>query len=516
VNTSQTSSAEKSTAQTVSSLSKGNSAFTFSKVLLPISVFALVISLSVFSFTFYQSRIKPLSGYGDDMAAIAALNARDPRSLSGGDVTHFMFGGVSFESETANLPWQLSALFDAGDGVFERPYSEALASGYRYDADGIGPLFNMNACEGCHIGDGRAAPPMNNSEPLEGMLFRVSVPGQDMHGGPKPHPIYGGQLADKSIPGHKPEVTLNISYEEIIGQYGDGSMYQLQKPIYQFPKQNYGPLGVDAMISPRIAPFMIGLGLLDAITTESILEYADVNDADNDGISGKPNMVWSVENNKKMVGKYGWKAETPTLAHQSMDAAVNDMGVTNPLFPMENCTANQQLCKDARSGAEGESYEMTKQQMNEVVTYLEFLAVPGRDYLDNPVVMKGETLFNDIGCEGCHRSTFVTGTEQRHRRLHNQTIHPYTDMLLHDMGPQLADHRPSFDANGYEWRTAPLWGIGMVETVNGHTRFMHDGRARNLEEAILWHGGEAKKSQERFTLLAAEDRLSIVSFLKSL
>lgn len=487
-----------------------------SALFLIISLIALAVSLVVLVITFYYSKIKPLSGYGDDMDAIAELKAKDPRALSGGDVTHFMFGDVSFESETINLPWQLSAEFDAGDGVFERPFTEAVASGFRYDADGVGPLFNMSACEGCHVADGRAAPPTRNGEPLAGLLFRVSVPGTDAHGGPKPHPVYGGQLADKAIAGHKPEISLHIDYEEIVGQFGDGSEYRLQKPVYRFPEQNYGELGLDAMISPRIAPFMIGMGLLDAVSEASILEYADIADVDGDGISGKPNRVWSVEKEKYMVGKYGWKAETPTLAHQSMDAAVNDMGVTNPLFPAENCTEQQTECGDALSGTTDDAYEMTEQQMNEVVTYLEFLAVPGRDHLDNPEVVKGEALFKEIGCESCHRETFVTGTDQRQRRLHNQTIHPYTDLLLHDMGPHLADYRPSFDADGYEWRTPPLWGIGLVETVNGHTRFMHDGRARNLEEAILWHGGEAANVQKRFTQLEADERASIIKFLKTL
>lgn len=477
---------------------------------------ALVVCGGVFAYTYYESRIKPLSGYGDDWEPVDVLKTMDPKALSGGDLTHFMFGDISFESEAANLPWKLSALFDAGDGVFERAFTEALASGYRSDADGVGPLFNMSACEGCHIADGRAAPPTEPGQALEGMLFRVSVPGVGPHGGPNPHAVYGGQLADKAIPGHLPEISYQIDYEEIVGKYADGSEYRLLKPVYSFPEQNYGPLGKEAMISPRVAPFMIGMGLLDAITTDTILERADVDDKDGDGISGKPNMVWSVEQNTYLLGKYGWKAEIPTLAHQSMDAAVNDMGVTNPLFPAESCTESQAVCMSARSGTSNAPYEMTEQQMNEVVTYLEFLAVPGRGHLDNPAVQTGEALFNSIGCESCHRSEYKTGTEQRQRRLHNQVIHPYTDLLLHDMGPDLADHRPSFDANGYEWRTPPLWGIGMVETVNGHTRFLHDGRARNLEEAILWHGGEAQATKERFTALAATDREAIVKFLKSL
>ena len=485
-------------------------------VFLKISLFILFISLTVLAYYFYHSKIKPLSGYGDDLAAMEMLKDKDPRALSGGDVTHFMFGDVSFEAETLNLPWQLSALFDAGDGDFERPFSEAKANGFRADADGVGPLFNQDACEGCHVADGRAAPPNATGDVLQGFLFRVSVPGAGMHGGPNPHPIYGGQLADKAIEGHKPEISYAINFENLTGYYGDGTTYTLQKPIYTFPEQNYGPLGENAMISPRVAPFMIGMGLLDAITEEAILEREDIDDKDGDGISGKANRVWSVENNKYMVGKYGWKSETPTLAHQAMDAAVNDMGVTNPLFPTENCTDLEIACKNALSGITDAKIELTEAKMHELVGYLEFLAVPGRDYLDHPDVQKGEELFTEIGCQSCHRSEFITGNEQRQRRLHNQTIHPYTDLLLHDMGPELADNRPSFDADGYEWRTPPLWGIGMVETVNGHTRFLHDGRARNLEEAILWHGGEAELAKQKFASKSKENRNAVIKFLKSL
>ena len=477
---------------------------------------ALAISVGVLGYTYYDSKIKPLSGYGDDWEAMEYLKDKDPKALSGGDLTHFFFGDISFITEAQNLPWQLQAIFDEGDGVFERPFIAAREDGFRSDSDGAGPLFNQAFCEGCHVEDGRAAPPTKTGEPMEGMLFRVSIPGTDQHGGPKPHPIYGGQLADNAIEGHKPEITLDISYEEIVGQFADGKEYRLQKPIYTFPEQNYGPLGADTMISPRIAPFMIGMGLIDAITESSLMEYADPDDIDGDGISGKPNMVWSIEFNKKMIGKYGWKAETPTLNHQNMDAAINDMGVTNPLFPVENCTDVQTACKAALSGTTDGPVEMTAKQMNEVTTYLELLGVPGRDYLDHPDVIRGETLFKETGCESCHRETFVTGTEQRQKRLHNQKIHPYSDFLLHDMGPLLADYRPSFDADGYEWRTPPLWGIGMVETVNGHTRFMHDGRARNLEEAILWHGGEAETSKQKYTQLSENDRQSIINFLKSL
>ena len=504
---------------TLASKNAGHQNFTHlltNRWLLKTGLVLLSATLGLFGYTYYQSKIKPLAGYGDDWAAIGSLKKRDPKALSGGDLTHFMFGDVSFESEAANLPWQLSATFDAGDGVFERPFSEAKASGYRDDADGVGPLFNMNSCEACHIADGRAAPPMATGDTLQGLLFRISIPGADAVGGPKPHPTYGGQLADKAIDGHAPEIAYQLDFININGLFADGTSYNLQQPVYSFPDQNYGPLGEEAMVSPRIAPFMIGMGLIDAISDADILQREDKNDSDGDGISGKANRVWSVENQDYRIGKYGWKAETPTLAHQSMDAAVNDMGVTNPLFPKENCTATQSDCNNALSGTTDAPVEMNAAKMNEVVTYLEFLGVPGRGYLDNPDVIKGEALFKESGCESCHRASFTTGTQQRQQRLHNQKIAPYSDFLLHNMGPLLADNRPSFSADGYEWRTPPLWGIGMVETVNGHTRFMHDGRARNLQEAILWHGGEAESAKQKFVSMAKSDRSAMIKFLKSL
>lgn len=494
----------------------GKSSKSSSSWLLKISLPILIVSVGYFAYTYYQSKIKPLSGYGEDWAALEELNSKEPKALLGGDLTHFMYGGDSFATEAANLPWQLSAAFDAGDGIFERPFTEAKKSGFRFDADGLGPLFNGNSCEACHAADGRAAPPLATGDTLEGLLFRVSIPGADEVGGPKPHPIYGGQLGDKAIDGHLPEVAYQLDFEEVKGKFADGETYTLQKPVYSFPDQNYGPLGEDAMVSPRIAPFMIGMGLIDAITDADLLKGEDIEDADGDGISGKANRVWSIEHGEYRVGKYGWKAETPTLAHQSMDAAINDMGITNPLFPKENCTAEQADCSAALSGTTDAPVEMDEQKMNEVVTYLEFLSVPGRDLLDHPEAARGEALFTSSGCSGCHTTQFVTGTEQRQRRLHNQTIHPYSDFLLHDMGPGLADNRPSFDASGVEWRTAPLWGIGMVETVNGHTRFMHDGRARNLEEAILWHGGEAETAKNVYLNLDKIDRTAMVKFLKSL
>lgn len=473
-------------------------------------------SLAGLFYTLYHSHWKMLEGYGEDYGSLSVIKGKDPRALSGGDLTHFKFGNISFEQEAYNLHWKLSALFDNGDGVFERPFSPALVSGFRSDADGLGPLYNEFSCEGCHIADGRAAPPQTQGEPLAGLLFRVSIPGKDAHGGPNPHPIYGGQLADKALEGHKPEVIPVITYTEIPGTYDDGTQYSLRKPSYDFSNALYGDLGEDAMTSPRIATAMIGMGLLDAIDIATMKSLADPDDNDGDGISGKINWVWNAETNKLDAGKYGWKAETPTLRQQIADAAVNDMGITNPIFPDETCSEKQVECQKSLSGITNAKTELTEVQLDELVTYLEFLAVPGRDPIDHPKAQLGEKLFNQANCNSCHVSSLQTGKDQRRWRLHNQTIHPYTDLLLHDMGEGLADNRPTFDATGSEWRTAPLWGIGMTERVNGHTFFLHDGRARNLAEAILWHGGEAEDSMQEFKAMSKEEREALMAFIRTL
>ena len=476
---------------------------------------ALVASVSGLLYKVYLSYGKAITGYGEDWESLAILDTKHPDSLSGGDLTHFKFGNISFEQEPYNLHWRLSALFDHGDGVFERPFKEAKSFNEKNISDGLGPLYNAKSCAACHVADGRAAAP-SMERGFEGVLFRVSIPGKGKHGGPKHHPVYGGQLADQANTGYDPEVKLKMDYQLIPGQYPDGTPYTLRKPIYDLSETYYGPLGDDAMLSPRIASAVIGMGLLDAIDSTDILKNADPDDANNDGISGKVNMVWDVEAGKLAVGKYGWKAETPTLRQQIADAAVNDIGISSSLFPDQSCGDEQQDCKDAQHGTVGDPYEMMEEQINQLLVYLEFLAVPARDPVNHPQALLGEKLFKESNCNACHTDTWTTGNKHRQRRLRNQVIHPYTDLLLHDMGEGLADNRPTFDATGTEWRTPPLWGIGMSARVNGHTDFLHDGRARNLEEAILWHDGEAKAAKEAFMNLKKSDREALLAFLRSL
>jgi CxxC motif-containing protein (DUF1111 family) len=290
--------------------------------------------------------------------------------------------------------------------------------------------------------------------------------------------------------------------------------YSLQKPIYEFLNLGYGALQPNTMISPRIAQQIPGLGLLEAISESSILALADVNDSNGDGISGKPNYVWDYQKQQKTLGRFGWKANQPSLFQQTASALLGDMGITSSLFPSENLTALQSSIYG--NIANGGSPEISDDNLRKTVFYIQNLAVPARRNHKDAVVLQGKQVFEELGCAKCHTPKMQTSTDYPVAQLRNQTIRPYTDMLLHDMGEGLADNRPDFEANGNEWRTPPLWGIGLINLVNKHTNFLHDGRARNLEEAILWHSGEGENSKKKFTQKQKADRDALIKFLESL
>jgi CxxC motif-containing protein (DUF1111 family) len=232
--------------------------------------------------------------------------------------------------------------------------------------------------------------------------------------------------------------------------------------------------------------------------------------ADGDGVSGAP-IAFRPPAEKAVLGD---SAEgQPADDRAAERRRLLDIGITSTLFPDADCPEPQTECRDAPSGGEPEVDDL---KLERVAFYTHLLAVPARRDIDDATVRRGEQLFGSIGCAACHVGTFTTGELGGHPELSHQTIHPYTDLLLHDMGAGLADHRPDFAADGFEWRTPPLWGIGLVETVNQHSFFLHDGRARGLAEAILWHGGEGEASRERFRMLAAADREALIRFLESL
>jgi CxxC motif-containing protein (DUF1111 family) len=283
-------------------------------------------------------------------------------------------------------------------------------------------------------------------------------------------------------------------------------------PTYTVTEPAFGPLPDDVQLSPRVAPAVFGVGLLEAVPVADILATADPDDTDGDGISGRPNWVADVASGGTSLGRFGWKANVPTVEQQNAGAFHGDLGITSALFPDENCPPEQAACGSALSGGVP---ELDAAKLERVTFYTRTLAVPARRDVGQPATTEGEELFSSLGCASCHLPELRTG-DSAIAALSDQVIHPYTDLLLHDMGPGLADGRPDGEASGSEWRTAPLWGIGLVDTVNGHTRFLHDGRARDLSEAVLWHGGEAAASADAFRALPARARDTLIAFLESL
>ena len=426
----------------------------------------------------------------------------------GGDTTAFSDGANAFELSARNLDNPLRRTFEVGDSFFNQNWVAAPAS--TEARDGLGPTHNALSCSSCHSHDGRAKPPDHPGDPERGLLLRLSIP----HGeGVADEPTYGGQLQDRAILDVPAEGQIAISYDELRGQYPDGTEYSLRQPAYSVANPAFGPLHAEVQISPRIAPATIGMGLLEAIPEERIRALADPEDADGDGISGRPNMVWDVRNGRLALGRFGWKSNQPTVEQQVAGAFLGDIGITSSIFPDENCPQVQEACQQAPRGGEP---ELTESRLEKVTIYTQTLAVPAMRNTEDEVVQQGASLFVQVQCAACHTPRHETGDTHPLEPLREQIIFPYTDLLLHDMGGGLADHRPDGMATGNEWRTAPLWGIGLVETVNRHTMFLHDGRARTLEEAILWHGGEAEESRNRFMELTLEAREALIKFLESL
>lgn len=440
------------------------------------------------------------------------LKAEEGEEYSGGSSnTVFDVSTNAFSFSSPGLMGNDELEFFVGNSFFKQNWVTAPAS--TTARDGLGPTFNARACASCHLKDGRGAPPSFNGELSTGLLVRLSVPGTDMFGGPNPDPNYGDQLNDQAIPGIPHEGTVQVSYSMVDGTFDDGETYQLQAPAYSIADLGYGAFVSGIMMSPRVGQQVVGLGLLEAIDEATLLSLADEYDANGDGISGRPNYVWDFANNKTRIGRFGWKANQPSLLQQTVGALLGDMGITSYLFPNQNCTGIQTGCQGADNGG---NPEIEDKDLQKVVLYITNLAVPARRNFDDKTVLQGKQLFMQVGCASCHIPKLVTGTHPRFANLSNQTIRPYTDLLLHDMGPALADNRPDYKATGSEWRTPPLWGIGLVNTVNNHTRFLHDGRARNIEEAVLWHGGEAEKSRNNYKALTKNERQAIIQFLNSL
>jgi CxxC motif-containing protein (DUF1111 family) len=432
----------------------------------------------------------------------------------------------AFSHSSANITFEQEAQFKLGNGLFRKLWVSAPSS--TQASDGLGPLFNARACQSCHLKDGRGHPPEGAADATS-MFLRLARAAEteteqqavaERRARNFPDPVYGGQLQDLAVPGLQSEGRMTVSYEEVPVTLDDGTVVSLRKPSYGVTNLAYGPLHPATTLSPRMTPPMIGLGLVEQIHPADILARADPEDRDGDGISGKASIVRDARTGELTLGRFGWKAQTPTIRQQSADAFANDIGISTPDLPdaWGECTQAQADCRAMPTGVQprlGDT-EAPDPVMDLVTFYSQNLAVPTRRDAKKPDVLAGKRIFYELGCASCHSPKFVTRRDAPDKAFAFQLIWPYSDFLLHDMGEGLADGQQVGDAGGTEWRTPPLWGIGLTKVVSGHTFFLHDGRARTLTEAILWHDGEARAARDGFAALAADDRDRLVRFLESL
>ncbi|HEV7321939.1 MAG TPA: di-heme oxidoredictase family protein [Ensifer sp.] len=448
-------------------------------------------------------------------------------AMSGGAATSIApVNADSFSQFSANLTFQEEEGFKLGNALFRKLWVSSPSS--TQASDGLGPLYNARACQSCHLKDGRGRPPEGSTDTTS-MFFRLARPPRDdkerrmiaahevVNFG---DPVYGAQLQDSAVPGLAAEGHLKISYAEEAFTFPDGETASLRRPTYTVADLAYGPLDPTTTLSPRVAQPMIGLGLIEAIHEADILALADPDDANGDGISGRPALTRDAKTGELMLGRFGWKAQNATVRQQSADAFATDIGISSPDAdrPHGDCTAAQTKCLDMPTGVQPRlgPTEAPDPVLNLVTFYSENLAVPARRKASLAETLRGKKVFYDTGCTSCHTPKFVTRRDTVGKAQSFQLIWPYSDFLLHDMGDGLADGQQVGVASGREWRTPALWGIGLTKTVSGHTFLLHDGRARNFTEAILWHGGEGQKARDAFAALAASDRRDLLAFLESL
>ena len=377
---------------------------------------------------------------------------------------------------------------DFGNGAHSEPGNPVFTE----HVGKLGPAFIARSCVECHVNNGRALPPAVGG-PMYQSVVRVAA---DAIG--TPHPVLGSVLQPRSTAGPAEGSAVISSYTYTSGQYGDGTAYSLRRPNYTFSGTT------PTHYSVRLAPPLVGLGLLEAVGEGTVLALADPDDADGDGISGRIRMVLDPEDGQPRLGRFTYKGGQARLSHQIAAALNKDMGVTTHIFPvLDGATV-------------GGPPELSAADLEDMMRYVAVLGVGARRDLNDPVALQGEQLFHIAQCTACHAPTLHTSPFHPMAELRDQTIHPYTDLLLHDMGPGLADNLGEPGASGSEWRTAPLWNIGLTAGVSGGEAYLHDGRARTLEEAILWHGGEAEASKEAFRNMSESERAAVIKFLQSL
>ncbi|MGQ0579568.1 MAG: di-heme oxidoreductase family protein [Betaproteobacteria bacterium] len=442
-------------------------------------------------------------------AWLAAAGELQLAALSGGAFTVQDESDQAYSAPGPALSAEQLQQFAHGRSEFHQRWVVPIDIGGNW---GRGPTSNGEICTDCHAGNGRGRPPEHEDDDSVSMLVRLSRPGEDQHGGPRPHPQYGDQLQQQGVLGKvPPEGRVTVAWREHEVELTDGDSMRLRFPDVRLIQLAFGPLGTDILISPRVAPPVFGMGLLEAVPEETLLEIARRQAAQ--GFNGRPNYVWDADKRVVALGRFGWKAGQPTLRQQNAAAFLNDMGITTRTFPQENCPPAQKACNNSPGIGTPEQGDRQFESLN---FYIRALAVPARRNLDDDSVARGEKLFHEAQCAVCHVPEVHTGDYPALPQIAHQVIRPYSDLLLHDMGEGLADGRPDYRAGPRDWRTPPLWGIGLSEKVNGNAMMLHDGRARNYAEAILWHGGEAAAARETFRTMPKQDREALLAFLASL
>ena len=470
------------------------------------------------------------------------LASFDPQEVKqGGDTGISISSAESYSKPSSNLTASRKGHFFIGNAFFRQPWVIAPAS--TDSRDGLGALFNVAACQSCHVKDGRGHAPMTSDDDADSLLIRLAMPAttdeqrQQLQNSlieKVVHPMYGGQLQDRGIQGVPAEARIAVQWTDKPVTFADGHIEKLRAPTFNLTKPGYGAFDDDLMVSPRVALPMIGLGLLEQIPDEAIKKQAvDNKNRTNGDISGKFNWVMDPQTGKAALGRFGWKAGQTKLITQNQSAFNEDMGLTSNIRPHESCMPTQTACMNATTGADEQGNGKSPVEVNdEVAKFVEFytrnLAVPHRRNADDKLVLAGKKRFYDMGCQSCHTPRYqLPKTDDDHLEQHGQVIYPYTDLLLHDMGDDLADRtiagklpakdiQVEFLANSYEWRTPALWGVGLAQTVDPQATFLHDGRARTLMEAVLWHGGEAQKQQQKVLKLDKQGRTELNAFLQSL
>jgi CxxC motif-containing protein (DUF1111 family) len=441
------------------------------------------------------------------LAALSLAPAEDTSDAPAARATSPETGRAAFTQHLPDLSDEQLQTFALGNKVFGTSWVEAPASVERFD--GLGPYYSRRSCSGCHIRDGRGTPP-TGAKGDDG-IFVIGL-AREVDGAFAPDPRYGEQLSESAIPGIAPEGHLGVRWQEQSFRFPDGELASLRNPAFEVQALPLGPLALDTRLRPRLAPAIPGVGLLEGIPDSAILAREDPDDRDGDGISGRVRRVPDGPEGQFEVGRFGWKADQGTLLDQVAHALRFDMGITSDVHPTADLSPAESL---AAKRPEGGRPEIDAATLSALVDYCAMLAVPARRNVSDSRVVRGGTLFATAGCTSCHGGAYTTEASE-FAALSGQRIAPGTDLLLHDMGSGLAEPVGDSTVSGAEWRTPPLWGLGLHSRVTGHRYLLHDGRARTLIEAILWHGGEARASRERFIRMDAADRSALLDYLESL